>query len=135
MDAAHTTTYAWRAEVTDQEVSALHAAAFDHEETLEAWNARLARYSLGWGTARRDGALIGFCNVVTDGGRHAFLVDTVVHPESQGAGIGRELVVRAIRECRESPAAWLHVDFEADVGPFYLATGLFQPTAAGLMKL
>lgn len=135
MEPAHTLTYAWRAEITDEEVSTLHALAFDHEDRVEAWNLRLERHSLGWGTARRDGALIGFCNVVTDGGRHAFLVDTVVHPDHQGSGIGHELVVRAVQECRDSPAEWLHVDFEAEVSPFYLATGLFRATTAGLLKL
>ncbi|MDN5688702.1 MAG: GNAT family N-acetyltransferase [Brachybacterium sp.] len=135
MEPAHLPSYAWREEITDHEVSALHAAAFDREETDEDWTERLQRHSLGWGTARRDGELIGFCNVVTDGGRHAFLVDTVVHPDHQGGGIGRELVIQAIGECRAGPVQWLHVDFEADVGPFYLATGLFRPTAAGLMRV
>lgn len=127
--------FAWRADVTDWEVSSLHAAAFRHDQELEPWAARLRQHSLGWVTARRGDALVGFCNVVTDGGRHAFLVDTVVHPDHQGSGVGRELVHRAVQECRASPAQWLHVDFEADVGPFYLADGLFRPTAAGIVKL
>lgn len=127
--------YSWRDEVTDQELSALHAAAFDHPEEFEPWAERLERYSLGWVTARRDDALLGFCNVITDGGRHAFLLDTAVRPDHQGTGIGRSLILRGIAECRESPVEWLHVDFEMDLGPLYLTEGLFRPTTAGLLKI
>lgn len=135
MDALSTPQIAWRAEISDRELSALHAAAFDHDEELEPWGERLERHSLGWVTARRDGHLVGFCNLVTDGGRHVFLLDTAVHPDHQGSGIGHELVRRALEECRASPAQWLHVDFETEVSPFYLATGLFRPTTAGLIRL
>lgn len=127
--------YAWREAVTDQEVSSLHAAAFDHRDEVEPWVERLERRSLGWVTARRGDALVGFCNVVTDGGRHAFLLDTVVRPDHQGTGIGRELVTRAIAECRAGPVEWLHVDFEIDLGPFYLTEGLFRPTTAGILRV
>lgn len=136
MDTREQPCLAWREPVSDDEVSALHAIAFGHEEELEEWNARLERYSLGWVTVRRDEALIGFCNIITDGGRHAFLLDTAVHPEHQGTGIGRELVLRAIEECRAvARVQWLHVDFEEDLGPFYMTDGLFRRTTAGLLRL
>ncbi|MFC7456156.1 GNAT family N-acetyltransferase [Brachybacterium sp. GCM10030267] len=127
--------YAWRDDVSDQEVASLHAAAFAHAEEMEPWVERLQRHSLGWVTARRGSDLVGFCNVVTDGGRHAFLLDTSVHPDHQGSGIGRELVRRAIEECRAGPVKWLHVDFEVAAGPFYLADGFFRPTAAGIVDV
>lgn len=127
--------YAWRETVADGEVSSLHAAAFDRDQEIEPWVERLERHSLGWVTARRGEELIGFCNVVTDGGRHAFLIDTVVHPDHQGTGIGRELVYRAIEECRAAPVTWLHVDFEADLGPFYMTEGLFRRTTAGILRV
>lgn len=127
--------YAWREAITDAEVSSLHAAAFDHADEVEPWTERLERHSLGWVTARRGDALIGFCNVVTDGGRHAFLIDTSVHPVHQGTGIGRELVTQAIEACRAAPVEWLHVDFEEDLGPFYMTEGLFRRTTAGILRV
>ncbi|MGO1227639.1 MAG: GNAT family N-acetyltransferase [Brachybacterium sp.] len=126
---------AWREAIDDQELSALHSAAFDLEGGVQPWSERLERYSLGWITARRGETLIGFCNVITDGGRHAFLLDVVVHPDHQGTGIGRSLVLHAIEECRSTPVQWLHVDFEADLGDFYMADGLFRRTTAGILKL
>ena len=126
---------AWRATIDDQELSALHSAAFDLEHGVQPWGERLERYSLGWITARRGDTLIGFCNVITDGGRHAFLLDVVVHPEHQGTGIGRSLVLHAIEECRSATVQWLHVDFEADLGDFYMADGLFRRTTAGILEL
>lgn len=62
---------AWRGSLDDGELAALHAAAFDHPIEPEPWTERLERYSLGWVTARRNDALIGFCNVITDDGRAA----------------------------------------------------------------
>ncbi|HEX7352277.1 GNAT family N-acetyltransferase [Brachybacterium sp.] len=126
---------AWRDDATDEELSALHAAAFGHAVELEPWSDRLERYSLGWVTARCDGELRGFCNVITDGGRHAFLLDTSVHPDHQGTGIGRTMVHRAIEECRRSQVEWLHVDFEIDLGAFYMTEGLFQRSTAGILKV
>ncbi|ATG52937.1 GNAT family N-acetyltransferase [Brachybacterium vulturis] len=125
----------WRGAVTDQEVSGLHAAAFDHAEELEPWRERLERYSLGWVTVRRGELLVGFCNVITDGGHHAFLLDVIVHPDHQGTGVGKELVHRTIEECRTSSVDWLHVDFEADLGPFAMTEGLFRRSSAGILRV
>ena len=135
MDPREQPQLAWREEIDDAEVSVLHAAAFDHAVEHEPWGERLERHSLGWVTARCGGELVGFCNVVSDGGRHAFLVDTAVRPDRQGTGIGRELVHRAIEECRASPARWLHVDFEIDLGPFSMTVGLFRRSTAGILEL
>jgi len=135
MDTRERAQLAWRAAITDAEVSSLHAAAFDRAHEVEPWRERLERHSLGWVTARSGETLVGFCNVVTDGGRHAFLIDTVVHPDHQGTGIGRDLVTRAIEECRAAPVEWLHVDFEADLGPLYMTEGLFRRTTAGILRV
>lgn len=125
----------WRGPVTDQELSRLHAAAFSRDQELEPWVERLERYSLGWVTVRSGELLVGFCNIITDGGRHAFLLDVVVDPDHQGTGVGKGLVHRAIEECRSSPVDWLHVDFEADLGSFYMTEGLFRRSTAGILKV
>ncbi|MGI5129653.1 GNAT family N-acetyltransferase [Pseudonocardia sp. CA-107938] len=125
--------YAVRGPVDDAELSRLHAAAFDVPVVLQPWAARLAAHSLTWVTATDD-RLVGFVNVAWDGGAHAFLLDTVVDPDRQGAGIGRALVAAATRAAAAAGCAWLHVDHVEELTPFYAACG-FRPTAAGLIRL
>ncbi len=50
-------------------------------------------------------------------------------------GHAEELVHRTIEECRTSSVDWLHVDFEADLGPFTMTEGLFRRSSAGIMKV
>lgn len=52
----------------------------------------LAR-SLAWIAARRGSRLVGFVNVAGDGGAHAFILDTTVHPDERRRGLGLRLVV------------------------------------------
>ncbi|MFG3345441.1 GNAT family N-acetyltransferase [Streptomyces sp. NPDC048018] len=85
-------------------------------------------------TARRDGRLVGYVNVVGDGGVHAFLLDTTVHPDERRAGLGVALVRAAAEAARERGAHWLHVDCEPHLTRFHERCG-FRPTAAGLMDL
>lgn len=93
----------------------------------------LAR-SLAYICAYAGGRLVGFVNVAWDGGVHAFLLDTTVHPELQRRGVGTELVRRAAEAARASGAEWLHVDYEPHLHGFYAACG-FAPTLAGLIRL
>ncbi|WP_309083787.1 GNAT family N-acetyltransferase [Chelativorans sp.] len=78
--------------------------------------------------------LIGFVNVAWDGGVHAFILDTCVHPDFRRQGIGVRLVREAARLARGRGAHWLHVDFEAHLEKFYRECG-FEPTKAGLIRL
>jgi GNAT superfamily N-acetyltransferase len=118
--------------LTDRELNTLFAAAWPGR--------RPARYgpvlqrSLTWITARSDGVLVGFVNVATDGGAHAFLLDTTVHPDWQRRGIGRRLVTAAIIEARTYGMTWLHVDYEPHLNNFYRGCG-FRSTDAGLLHL
>src|SRR5580704_8018313 len=66
--------------------------------------------NLGHIAAFENDRLIGFVNIAWDGGEHAFLLDTTVHPEFQRRGIGRHLVEEAIKLARDAKASWLHVD-------------------------
>ena len=81
-----------------------------------------------------DIVLIGFVNLAWDGGIHAFLLDTTVHPGWRRQGIGTELVRRAAEVARGRGIEWLHVDYESHLQDFYAGCG-FQDTAAGLMNL
>lgn len=110
-----------------------------------------ALWQSGWGTpwqgpspnwkisllhlgAYEGGRLVGYVNVATDGGGHAFLLDPTVHKDALRRGLGSLLVRRAAELSRERGARWLHVDYEPHLEGFYKACG-FAPTLAGLMRL
>ncbi len=78
--------------------------------------------------------LIGFVNIATDGGAHAFLLDPTVDPAYQRRGVGLKLVRTAIEAAREHGCDWIHVDYERQLAPFYAAAG-FRPSAAGVLHL
>ncbi|MEV5677847.1 GNAT family N-acetyltransferase [Streptomyces sp. NPDC052179] len=92
------------------------------------------RKGAGRGEGSGGGRLVGYVNVVGDGGVHAFVLDTTVHPDEQRRGLGRRLVTTAAEQARARGARWLHVDYEPALAGFYAGCG-FRPTAAGLMAL
>ena len=97
------------------------------------WERVLAR-SLCWVTAQQGGRLVGFVNVAWDGGLHAFLLDTAVHPDFGRRGVGTALVQRAAEQAARLGAGWLHVDYEPHLESFYRSCG-FSETQAGLRRL
>ncbi len=90
--------------------------------------------SLVYLCAYRERWLVGFVNVAWDGGIHAFILDTTVHPEMRRRGIGRSLVMRAVADARDRNVEWLHVDFEPHLRSFYDGCG-FKATEAGILHL
>jgi ribosomal protein S18 acetylase RimI-like enzyme len=127
--------YVVRFPVDDRELSELHAAAFESELEVSAWGERLERWALTWVGAFSNDQLVGFVQVCWDGGAHAFVLDTAVHPEHGRRGIGKQLVLTAADESRKAGCEWLHVDFEPHLSAFYLDACGFRPTDAGLLKL
>jgi GNAT superfamily N-acetyltransferase len=128
----------WRGAFTNGEVNALHAEAFDTRVFSDAewdWRALTDRHSLGWVTARRDGALVGFVNVVWDGLVHAWIQDVTVAAAARRAGVGARLVGEAIDGARRAGCEWLHVDFDDELRPFYIGACGFRPTNGGLIAL
>lgn len=124
----------WRQPVSDEEVADLTDAHGGHP--VVGWWDQIRPHSLGWVTARSTGdLLVGFVNVAWDGGDHAFLLDTKTRSSHQRRGIGTKLVERAVQEARKAGCEWLHVDFRAELEPFYLRACGFVPTAAGLIHL
>ncbi len=121
--------------VDDRVLSALHSLAFDAPGEVQPWNARLERHALTWVGAFDNDELIGFVQVCWDGGAHAFVLDTAVHPDHGRKGIGSQLVARAAAEARAAGCEWLHVDYEPHLKGFYLDACGFTPTDAGLLKL
>lgn len=125
----------WRGMVENRELNALHAAAFDHPHFDDDWNAQLQRFSLGWVTARDDRQLVGFVNVLTDGGVHAWLQDVIVAPEAQRGGVGANMVALVRERTTVAGCEWLHVDFDDEHTDFYIDACGFTPAPAGLIEL
>jgi GNAT superfamily N-acetyltransferase len=118
--------------IDSEALNSLFAAAWEnHQET--DFQPVLSR-SLLYVCAYTDDHLIGFVNMAWDGGVHAFLLDTTVHPDFQRQGIGVELVRKAAEATRERGVEWVHVDYEPHLEAFYRKCG-FQPTLAGLINL
>jgi GNAT superfamily N-acetyltransferase len=117
---------------SNAELNSLFAATWAHH-TWGNFAPILAR-SLAYVCAYQAGTLVGFVNVAWDGGIHAFLLDTTVHPDHQRQGIGHCLVTQAAEEARRRGMHWLHVDYEPHLEPFYRGCG-FTPTLAGLIRL
>ena len=122
--------------VDDRLLSALHARAFGADPAVvRPWAQRLERHALTWIGAFDGATLVGFVQVCWDGGSHAFLLDTAVHPDRQHQGIGARLVAAAADAVRAAGCEWLHVDFEPHLERFYLDGCGFRRTDAGLLRL
>ena len=116
----------------NSDLNALRDAAWA-EVGDQDWGPILQR-SLRWVCATDGDRLVGFVNIAWDGGVHAFLLDTTVHPDYQRRGIGRALVREAAEMARARGAEWLHVDYDDELDSFYRGCG-FRPAAAGLLDL
>lgn len=127
--------YEWRGDFDNAALNALHADGFGHPVARTDWRERLERHSLGWVCARESGSLVGFVNVVWDGGAHAFILDTVIAQHHQRRGVGRSLVTAAAHEARAAKCEWLHVDFEEHLRPFYFDACGFKKTTGRLIAL
>ncbi|WP_329560948.1 GNAT family N-acetyltransferase [Kitasatospora sp. NBC_01266] len=119
-------------ELADAELNALFDASWPAHRPISF--APMFARSLLWIAARRGSRLAGFVNVVGDGGAHAFILDTTVHPDERRQGLGVRLVRAAAEGARARGAQWLHVDYEPHLESFYGRCG-FRPTAAGLLRL
>jgi GNAT superfamily N-acetyltransferase len=118
--------------VSEDALNSLFAASWQRHVPSDF--TALHRHSLTYICAFDANTLIGYVNLAWDGGLHAFLLDTTVHPDWRGRGIGRGLVQQAAEAARERGVEWLHVDYEPHLAGFYRACG-FRPTTAGLIHL
>jgi ribosomal protein S18 acetylase RimI-like enzyme len=127
--------FEWRGDFENEELNALHAEAFHHAILEDDWKSQVQAHSLGWVTARDGQELIGFVNVVWDGGIHAFILDTIVSARTARQGVGTQLMAVAVSEAQAAGCEWLHVDFDDEHRPFYFDACGFTPTNAGLIAL
>ncbi|MFD1659620.1 GNAT family N-acetyltransferase [Streptomyces caeni] len=81
--------------------------------------------------ARHEERIVGMARLVGDAAMNSFIVDVVVHPNHQGAGLGRRMV--------NAPTGWsnahgIRTTFliaSADVVPFYEPLGFsFDPVVS-----
>ncbi len=127
--------YTWRGSFTDAALNLLHAEAFGHDVFGDKWNDQVSNHSLGWVTAHDGAGLVGFVNVPWDGGIHAWIQDVIVAPRQQRRGIATRLIEVAAEHAAAADCEWLHVDFDAQLRPFYFDACGFRPTDAGLLYL
>jgi GNAT superfamily N-acetyltransferase len=124
--------YSVNPSVTNEQLNRLFAESWENHEAGN-FEPILSR-SLAYVCAYCERRLVGFINVAWDGGIHAFLLDTTVHPDVRRNGIGQELVRRAAAAARAHGIVWLHVDFEPHLTEFYRSCG-FTHTEAGVLRL
>jgi ribosomal protein S18 acetylase RimI-like enzyme len=117
---------------SNEQLNSLWRAAWD--QTVERDFIAVLSRSLAHVGAYDEERLVGFVNVAWDGGQHAFILDTCVHPAFRRRGVATSLVRTAANVARSRGAQWLHVDFEPQLAEFYRRCG-FEPTSAGLMRL
>ena len=83
--------------VTSRQLNDLFAASWEGHQWRDfepvLWRTVLWR-SLGYICAWRGDELIGFVNLAWDGGIHAFILDTTVHPNVRRGGVGRPFATR-----------------------------------------
>lgn len=118
---------------SNQALNVLMAASWEHPH-VDCDFQKILQKSLAHVAAFAGNRLVGFVNVAWDGGVHAFILDTCVHPDFRRQGIARHLVGEARTVARSRGAQWLHVDFEPRLEEFYRQCG-FRPTKAGLINL
>ena len=118
--------------VTNDELNLLFAASWPHHSWCDF--SPVLQRSLAYVGAYDQNRLIGFVNLAWDGGIHAFILDTTVHPTVRRCGIGQALVKHAAAVAQERGIEWLHVDYELHLQAFYRQCG-FQHTAAGIRRL
>lgn len=125
-------TYSINPPLTNAAINRLFSESWDDHQASD-FAPVLAR-SLAYVCAYHEGRLVGFVNVAWDGGKHAFILDTTVHPSVRRNGIGQALVRRAAEAARAQGVVWLHVDYEPELRGFYEGCG-FRDTDAGVMWL
>jgi GNAT superfamily N-acetyltransferase len=124
--------YEVKPRVSDESLNELFASAWQEHRWRQF--GPVLQQSLIYVCAFDGLRLIGFVNVAWDGGMHGFVLDPTVHRDYQRRGIGTELMSQAARVSATRGIAWLHVDFEPGLEPFYRACG-YRKTEAGLLQL
>lgn len=80
--------------------------------------------------------LIGMGRTISDGALHALIVEVIVEPDWQGHGVGREIMARLVRRCREAGIDQIQLFCAAGKRGFYERQGFTaRPDEAPGMEL
>ncbi|HSN44119.1 MAG TPA: GNAT family N-acetyltransferase [Propionibacteriaceae bacterium] len=87
-------------------------------------------------TARLHGRLVGLARVISDGATICYLQDVLVHPDVQGHGLGRQLVVEAFAPYDKVRQKVLITDDEPGQRAFYQSLGFseLRDTGEGTLR-
>lgn len=122
MSRVDTITFTINAPVTLQAVCDLReAVGWDRDDG--AYPAAFAGY---WATIcgfDTTGKLRAWCAILSEGVRHAVLIDVIVHPAYQRQGVGRALVAQALEHSKAHGISIIHVDFVPEYARFYEQCG------------
>ncbi len=119
-------------QVSDDALNDLFRSSWDGH-AKRSFRSVLAK-SLLYVCAYKCEELVGFVNVASDGGQHAFILDTCVRKKHRCLGIGKSMVCLAIEEASRRNITWIHVDYEPHLSGFYRSCG-FQPSHAGVLQV
>jgi GNAT superfamily N-acetyltransferase len=100
----------------------------------EDYPAALSGYWATVGGFDTTSQLVAWCAILSDGVRHAVLIDVIVHPALQRQGVGLALVARAIEHIQAHNITLVHVDFIPEHTTFYQRCG-FQTGLGGIIEL
>jgi GNAT superfamily N-acetyltransferase len=80
--------------------------------------------------------LIGMGRTISDGALHALIVEVIVEPDWQGRGVGRGIMARLVRRCREAGIDQVQLFCAAGKRRFYERQGFAaRPDEAPGMEL
>ncbi len=119
--------------VSNDDLNELYATAWEKHQRFD-FGPVLSR-SLVHVCAYEADDLVGSVYVAWDGNQHAFILEPTVRPSHRRRGVGTALVRRAADVAKERGCEWLHVDFAAELWPFYRSCGFVPAEAAGLINL
>ncbi len=108
------------------------AVGWDRSE--EDYPAALKGYWATVGGFDAVNELVAWCAMLSDGVRHAVLLDVIVHPSHQRKGVGKALVTTAVEHIKAHSITIIHVDFEPETTVFYEACG-FQVGLGGIYEI
>ena len=131
-------------------MTAIISITFQHNAAVAPASICDLREAVGWGRLDEDypaalqgywgtvsgfddtGKLVAWCAILSDGVRHAVLIDVIVHPAWQRQGIGLALVTEAIKRIQEHGISIIHVDFVPEHQAFYERCG-FETGLGGII--
>lgn len=97
------------------------AVGWDRSEGI--YEQVLKRYYAYYSIRLISGKLVGYLSVLSDGITDAFLLDLMVHPDFRGTGMGRQLVITAIRDLKQAGIRCIQVTFNDRLESFYTECG------------